>query len=200
MGSTPSSRLKAGFELASSVVNLPATGILLAAELSVLLGATVRAFNAEARIEQERDGDIREAIAGYESGRVIPALAVLFERVEAQRSAAETMTDALVRSDVSVALDEVVSAGSLARRPRLLERRLVARWTALGWALAGIHVSAPLAFYSVLIGTEPGSFTWTVVGRAGLGTAIFAAVLAAVLLRIANRSLSRAIREGRNAA
>lgn len=166
----------------------------------MFFGATARSFTAQARLDRERDGDIRAAVAGYEAGEVVPALAALIEQVDALRSPGEALVNTLSRADVDTMLGEAVTASIRSRTPRARERALVHRWTALGVCLLVAQLAAPIALYNVL--TEGYNLPDTVVLIAATSAVftIAAAVTAAILVALGELSLARAIREGKDAA
>lgn len=182
------------------MANWPAIGILTAAEVAVFLGATKGCFTAQARIDRERDSDIRAAVAGYEAGEVVPALAALIEQVESLRAPGEALVDTVNRADVDAMLREAVTASIRSRTPRERERALVHRYTALGVSLLVAHLAAPIALYNVL--TEGYNLPNTAVLVAST-SAVFtlgAAAAAASFVGLGERALTRAIRGGKDAA
>lgn len=182
------------------MANWPAIAILSTAEAAVFFGATARSFTAQARLDRERDNDIRAAIAGYEAGEVVPALAALIEEVETLRAPGEALVDTLNRADVDIMLGEAVKASVRSRTPRARERALVHRYTGLAVSLLVAQLAAPVALYNVL--TEGYNLPKTAVLIAAT-SAVFtlaAAVAAAILVVFGERALTRAIREGKDAA
>jgi hypothetical protein len=111
--------------------------------VTVFLGATVKALNAESRLDRERDDDIRAAVAGYESGLVQPALARLVEEVIAVKRPGETVSDAMSRADVNSRFVAAVNASVRSQSPRAWQSALVHRYTRLGACLTVMHVAGP---------------------------------------------------------
>jgi hypothetical protein len=180
--------------------NWAAIGIVAGAELTVLFAGTLRCFTARARLDRDRDSDIRGAIAGYEAGQVIPALAELVSNVIEVKGEDETLEEALGRADTGGAFDRAVDAAIRSRIPRNREKALIQRYTALGVSLVACHLAGPIALYSWL--TAGYNLPRTAVTAA---IAIFAVGAAAVLLLavavgLGEAALARAIREGKDAA
>lgn len=182
------------------MANWPAIGILSAAEVAVFFAATARSFTAQARIDRERDNDIRAAVAGYESGEVVPALATLIEEVQALQAPGEALADTLNRADLDDMFGASVHASIRSQTPRERERALVHRYTGLGASLLIAQLAAPVALYNVL--TEGYNLPDTVVLIAATSFVFTAgaAVAAAVLVALGELTLARAIREGKDAA
>src|SRR5690348_16579605 len=107
------------------MTNWPVIGVIAGAEVAVLFGGTIRCFSAKGRLSRERDSDIRAAIAGFEAGRIIPALVALVEEVIAVRRDDEATADALNRADTDAAFNVAVAASVKSQSPRGLEHKLV---------------------------------------------------------------------------
>lgn len=182
------------------MANGPAIGILSAAELAVILGPVVQAFTAEARLTRDRGDAVRQATAGFESGRVIPAVAELFREVEERRTEIGTLEDALSRGDLSLNLSNVLEAGAAAGRPSRLLRRTIQGWTVLAWSLIASLGLAWVALWSLLAEREVGPAIIAPASRFALAGGLAVSLGAAFAVRNFNRSLERSIREGRDAA
>src|SRR5712692_6120278 len=129
----------------------PAIAIVAAAEVTVFFAATVRAFTARARIDRERDGDIRAAIAGYEVGKVIPALTDLVGEVIDVRREGESIAEALNRAEgTDRKFAAAVSASIESQSPRARERALVQRHLGCGICLVAGQVAGPVALYNTV--------------------------------------------------
>jgi len=113
-----------------------------------LAGLSWTAFNAEARSEKDRDSDIRDAMAGYDSGKVVPAVAQLIETVLAVRRPDEPIQNALDRADTSGPLKEVVAAATVLGSPREIEERLLKTWTSVGASTVGVQLSGPVVLFN----------------------------------------------------
>jgi hypothetical protein len=179
-----------------------AYGLLLAvlAVEATLSGLTWAAFNAESRLEEDRDGDIRDAISGFESGRVVPAIAALIEVVLVVRRPREPVRDALDRVDTREALRAVVAAATASSKPRELEGRLVKAWTVVGLATLLVQVSGPVLLCNHIADARllpriVGTIS-EVLGISGL--AILLTTI--VIVRQLSRGLARAIKTGKDAA
>lgn len=173
---------------------------ILAVELT-LSGLTWRGFNAESRLERDRDSDIRDAEAGYESGRVLLAVTNLIEAVLAnRRHEGESVRDALDRSDASGQLQEVIDAAALRAKPRDIEERLVRIWTVVAIATLSVQLSGPIMLLNATAGRDLLSDTVQTV--AGVVMIASIAILAVTLCacRQLDRALSRSIRSGKDAA
>ena len=178
----------------------PGLGILAGAEITVFFAATVKAFSAQARISREHDNDIRAAIAGYEAGRVIPALAKLVEDVAKTKRQDESFADALNRADVGELFGGAVEASVLSKLPRARETNLVHRYTALGGCLLGCQLAGPVALYNILTSGYNLSHTVVIVATVIFSFAFVGALALAVAVGLAERRLARVIREGKDAA
>jgi hypothetical protein len=171
-----------------------------AAEVAVFFGATVKALNAESRIDKERDDDIRAAVAGYESGLVQPALTRLVEQVIDVRRPGESVADALSREDVNRHFVAAVDASVRSRTPRARQVSLVHRNNWLALFLVTIQVAAPLALYNVLTGGYNLPQLAVVVAAALFCVGATGALAAATMVRMGENALAKAIREGKDAA
>jgi hypothetical protein len=182
------------------MTNWPVIGIVAGAEIAVFFGATVRSFSAKGRLDRERDNDIRAAIAGYETGQIIPALVDLVESVIAVRGSGESTADALSRADTDAALNAAVDASVKSRSPRAWEQKLVSRYTALGISLVVCHIAAPVSLYNVL--TDGYSLPQTAVIVAGVIFVVGAiiALWLGALAAVGEATLAGVIREGKDAA
>jgi hypothetical protein len=168
---------------------------------ATLCGLTWAAFNAEARSHKDRDSDIRDAAAGYASGLVVPAIARLIDAVlDVRRSPDEPIQAALDRADTSEALKEVVSAATASSSPRQLEERLVRAWTVVGGASVLIQLSGPVLLLNQIANDELTSNTVQTISGAALSGAAAVLIVAIVVVRQLARSLTRAIRAGKDAA
>jgi hypothetical protein len=160
----------------------------------------MKAFNAESRLDRERDDDVRAAVAGYESGLVQPALARLIDEVIAVKRPSETVADAMSRADVNTHFVAAVAASVRSQSPRARQSVLVHRYTRLGTCLALMHVAGPVAIYNIV--TTGYNLPHLVVAIAavafGLGTA--GALVTATMVRMGEIALARAIGEGKDAA
>ena len=182
------------------VTNWAPIGIIIGAEIAVLLGATLRCFTARARLDQNRDSDIRGAVAGYEAGQVIPALADLVTNVLEVKAENETVEQALDRADTSEGFDRAVDAAIRSRLPRARERTLIHRYTALGICLIACHVSGPAALYNVLTAGYNLPPNAAIVAAVVFSIGAIGALALAVLVGFGEAGLARAIREGKDAA
>lgn len=172
---------------------------MLAAE-ATLSRLTWIGFTAESRSESDRGSDIQDARAGYDAGRVVPAVLKLIEEVIAVRRGEEPIQAALDRADTSALLDDVIAAGSASGKLLDLQQRLVRAWTVAAGANVLVQVAIPVLFLNACAGTHWISHTGQIVSGAALsgGGAILLVSLAVV--RQFDRSLARAIREGKDAA
>jgi hypothetical protein len=185
---------------------VPPAGVAYALLLAVLAveatlsGLTWTAFNAESRLEKDRDRDIRDAVSGFESGLVVPAVAALIEVVLYVRRAREPVRDALERVDTRAALAAVVSASTASSRPRDLEGRLVKAWTVVGLATLLVQLSGPVLLCNHIANRRILSDTvGTIAGVLGIsGMAIL--LTAIVIVRQLSRGLARVIKAGKDAA
>lgn len=182
------------------VATWPAIAIVAAAEVTVFLGATVRAFNAESRLDRERDDDIRAAVAGYESGLVQPALARLIEEVIAVKRPRETVSDAMSRADVNTHFVAAVDASVRSQSPRARQSALVHRYTRLGICLTFMHVAGPAAIYNVVTGGYNLPHLVVVIAAVVFCLATAAALVAVTMVRMGENALAKAIGEGKDAA
>jgi hypothetical protein len=171
-----------------------------AAEVAVFFGATVKAFNAESRIDKERDDDIRAAVAGYESGVVQPALTKLVEQVIEVRRPGESVADALSREDVNRHLVAAVDASVRSRTPRARQASLVHRNNWLAFCLVAVHVAAPIGLYNVLTGGYNLPHLVVVVAAVMFCLGATGALVAATMVRMGERALAKAVGEGKDAA
>lgn len=170
------------------------------AEVAVLFAATVRCFSAKGRLDRERDGDIRAAIAGYETGKIIPALADLVDAVIAVRRVDESTADALTRADTDAAFNAAVDASVKSQSPRAWEQRLVYRYTALGTCLVACHVAGPAALYNMLTDGYNLPRTAVVVAAVIFSVGAIGALALGGLVALGEAALARVIREGKDAA
>jgi hypothetical protein len=179
----------------------PAIGIVAGAEIAVLLGPTARAFTAKARIDRERDGDIRAAIAGYEAGTLIPALADLVSEVIEVRRPEESIADALNRAEgTGRKFKAAVDASITSQSPRAKETALVHRYLGLGLCLVAAHISGPAALYNVVTSGYNVPHTAVVVATVIFSLGIAGALVFGVLTALGELALTRVIREGKDAA
>jgi hypothetical protein len=179
----------------------PAIAIVAAAEVTVFFAATVRAFSARARIDRERDGDIRAAIAGYEAGQVIPALADLVGEVIAVRREDEPIAEALNRSEsTNEKFAAAVSASIRSQSPRARERGLVQRHLGCGVCLVAAQVAGPVALYNSVTGGYDLSHTIVTVAIVIFSIGALGALAFGILVARADNALMRVIREGKDAA
>ncbi|HZQ80746.1 MAG TPA: hypothetical protein VFB25_02085 [Gaiellaceae bacterium] len=178
----------------------PAIGIVAAAEAAVFFGATVKAFNAESRIDRERDDDIRAAVAGYESGLVLPALTRLVEQVIEVRRPGESVEDALSREDVNRHFVAAVDASVRSRTPRERQAALVHRNNWLTICLVAMHVAGPLSLYNVLTGGYNLPHLVVVVAAVVFCLGTTGALVTATMVSMGERALAKAIGEGKDAA
>jgi hypothetical protein len=203
------------------VTNWTGIAIVAAAELTVLFAATVRCFTAKGRLDRERDGDIRSAIAGYEAGQVIPALTDVIVRAvseamrrrptladdlqtqsdpEAQAPFRNAVRDALATVDTDVDFGEAVDASIRSRTPRRMEKALVYRYTALGFFLIACHLAGPAALYNVLTGGYNLPDIAIIVATVIFSLGVIGALVLAILVAVGDAALTKAIREGKDAA
>jgi hypothetical protein len=177
-------------------------GLLLSviAVEATLSGLTWASFNAESRLEKDRDRDVREATAGYQSGRVIPALATLIEEVMALRRDDEELRDTLARADTSLGLSDVVTASTASSAPRDLEGRLVKAWTTTGVACLVVQLSGPVLLLNHIANRDLLSDTLQTAALVTFIAAIAILGTALVFVRQLSRALTRAIRSGKDAA
>jgi hypothetical protein len=179
----------------------PAIGIVAGAEVAVFLGPTIRSFTAQARIDRERDGDIRAAIAGYETGLVIPALADLVEEVNEVRREDESISDALNRAEGTARkFEAAVDASIRSQSPRTWERSLVHRHLGCGACLLAAQIAGPVALYNVVTDGYNLSQTIVIVATVIFSIGVLGALALAILVVLGDNALTRAIREGRDAA
>lgn len=167
------------------------------ATLSVLTWA---AFNAEARLQKDHYSDIRDAMAGYGSGMVIPAVASLIEAVLDVRRVDEPILDSLDRADTSEALQAVVEAATVSGSPRAIELGLVRAWTVLAVASLLVQITGLTLLLNAVANrhlTGHPVRTVCVVLLSGSGAILIGS---AIIVRHRTRSLSRAIRAGQDAA
>jgi hypothetical protein len=203
------------------VTNWTGIAIVAAAELTVLFAATVRCFSAKGRLDRERDGDIRSAIAGYEAGHVIPALTDVIVRAVTETirrtatladdlhkpsdsDAAERfragITDALATADTDVNFQAAVDASIMSRTPRAMEKTLVYRYTTLGVFLVACHLAGPAALYNVLTSGYNLPHTAVIVATVIFSLGLIGIIVLAILVATGEVALARAIREGKDAA
>lgn len=175
-------------------------GIVVAANVALFLGATVKAFTARARINRERDNDIRAAIAGYEAGEVIPALAAVVDEVDETRRAGESTADALFRADYGGLFSRAVEASIRSRSPRIRETALVHRYTTLGICLVAAHLTCFAALYNALTSGYNLPHTMVTVAFVVFAFALAGAVAAAILVARGENALARVIKDGKDAA
>jgi hypothetical protein len=166
----------------------------------VFLGATVKAFNAESRLDRERDDDIRAAVAGYESGLVQPALSRLVEEVIAVKRPGESVADAMSRADVNTHFVAAVDASVRSQSPRAWQSALVHRYTSLGICLAFMHVAGPVAIYNVVTGGYNLPHLVVVIAAVVFCLATAGALVAATMVRVGENALAKTIAEGKDAA
>lgn len=171
----------------------------IAAE-ATLSALTWAAFNAEARLQKDRDTDVRDAIAGYDSGRVVPALATLIEAVLAVRRPEEPIRDALDRADISGPLDAMKDAAAASRSPREIESRAVRIWNVAGSSCVGVQLSAPILLTNAIAGEDVMSQTVQTIAGIVLSGSTAILVVAMIFVRQLTRALTRAIRDGKDAA
>jgi hypothetical protein len=171
---------------------------LVAAEFTLSL-LTWSAFNAESRIEKDRDRDIRDAMAGYSSGRVIPALADLIDNVLDVRRPDESIRDALTRHDTSAALDQVVEAAATSKSPRTLESSLVRMWTCTGCSNVVVQVAAPLLLLNAILNDDVLSRTLQTVSGVALVAGMTITIVSLIAVRQLSQALTRATRAGKDA-
>jgi hypothetical protein len=168
---------------------------------ATLSGLAWTAFNAEARSQKDRDSDIRDAQAGYDSGLVIPAVAHLIEAVlQVRRSDDEPIQTALDRADTSRDLREVVTAATAASSPRQIEERLIRAWTFVGGATISVQLCGPVLLLNHIADKDLTSNTIQTIAGVGLSGGVAVLVVAMVVVRQLARSLTRAIRAGKDAA
>jgi hypothetical protein len=182
------------------VTNWPVIGIVAGAEVALLLGATVRCFSAKGRLDRERDSDIRSAIAGYETGKIIPALVDLVEAVIAVRRPDESTADALNRADTDAAFNAAVDASVKSRSPRAWEQRLVYRYTGLGASLVACHLAGPAALYNMLTDGYNLPRIAVIVAAVIFSVGAMGALSLTGLVGLGEAALASAIREGKDAA
>ena len=178
----------------------PAIGIVAAIELAVTLGPTLRSFSAQDRIDRERDDDIRAAIAGYEAGLVIPALADLVSEVDDIRGEGEPISEALSRAEAARKFEAAVQASIKSQSPRTKERSLVHRHLACGVCLVTAQIAGPVALYSTVTDGYNVSHTLVVVATVIFAIAALGALLLGILVVLGQNALMRVIREGRSVA
>jgi hypothetical protein len=168
--------------------------------VTVFLGATVKAFTAESRLDRERDDDIRAAVAGYESGLVQPALARLVEEVIEVKRTRETVADAMSRADVNTHFVAAVVASVRSQSPRARQSALVHRYSRLGICLAFMQVAGPVAIYNVVTGGYNLPHLVVVIAAVVFCLATAAALVAGTMVRMGENALAKAIGEGKDAA
>lgn len=157
-------------------------------------------FNAEARIQKDRDKDIRDASAGFESGKIVPAAAALIEAVLSVRRRGEPVRDALERADTSAELDALVTSATARGGLRDYESRLVRAWTVVGGATLGLQITGLALMINPIADQDLLSGTVTTIAIVGVSAASAVLVAALILVRYFNRLLTRAIRDGKDAA
>jgi hypothetical protein len=186
------------------VTNWAAIGIIAGAELTVLFAGTLRCFTARARLDRDRDSDIRGAIAGYEAGQVVPALAALVSNVNEVKaddvSIEQTVEETLERADTAEAFQRAVDAAIMSRLPRARERTLIHRYTALGVCLIACHLAGPAALYNVLTAGYNLPSNAVIVATVIFSIGAMGMLALAVLVGLGEARLARAIREGKDAA
>ncbi len=179
----------------------PAIGIIAAAEIAVFFGPTIRSFTARTRIDRERDGDIRAAVAGYETGQVIPALAALVEEVIDVRRANESIIDALNRAESTAKkFAAAVSASIHSQSPRAKERTLVQRHIGCGVCLVAAQVAGPVAIYNSVTAGYNLPHNIVIIATVIFAIGTIGALVLGILVVLGDIALMRAIREGRDAA
>jgi|SRR5581483_5548068 len=179
----------------------PAIGIIAGAEVAVFLGPTMRSFTAQARIDRERDADIRTAIAGYEAGLVIPALADLVEEVVEVRRDDEPIAEALARAEgMTKKFGAAVDASIKSRLPRDRERSLVKRHLACGVCLLAAQIAGPVAIYNSVTDGYNLSHTLVIVAAVIFAIGVLCSLGLGILVVHGGNALMRAIREGKDAA
>lgn len=167
----------------------------------MFFGGTVRAFTAQARIDRERDSDIRAAIAGYETGEVIPALASIVSEVIEVKRDDETVADALNRAEGTNQKFAVAVVASIkSQSPRVKQRVLVHRYIALGAALLASQVAGPAALYNVMTGGYNLPRTVVIVATVIFSLGIIGSGALAILVALGEAALAKVIREGKDAA
>ena len=179
----------------------PVIAIVVAAELAVFFGATVRSFTAQARIDRERDGDIRAAIAGYEAGLVIPALAELVGEVVEVRREDESIAEALNRAKgTATKFQAAVGASIQSQSPRAKERALAHRHLGCGLCLAAAQIAGPVAVYNIVTGGYNLPDTAVIVAAVIFAIGAAGALILGILAALGDVALTRVIREGKDAA
>jgi hypothetical protein len=173
------------------------TTIALEATLTALSWA---GFNAEARSQKDRDSDIRDAEAGYDSGKVVPAAARLVEAVLAVRRPDEPIDQALHRADTSRPLRDVVDAATALASPREIEGRLLKAWTSVGVSTVTAQLAGPVLLYNEIFDSNLMSDSTQTIAGVVLSGAAAILVVSIVFVRQFSRALSRAIRAGKDAA
>jgi hypothetical protein len=174
--------------------------IVSAIEVGVTLGPTFRAFSAQDRIDRERDDDIRTAIAGYEAGLVIPALADLVSEINDVRREDEPISEALARAEAARKLGPAVDASIRSQSPRARQRTLVHRHLACGACLVTAQVAGPVALYSTVTDGYNLPHNLVIVATVIFAIAALGALLVGILVVLGQNALMRAIRDGRDAA
>lgn len=179
----------------------PAIGIVAAVEVTVFFAATIRSFTARARIDRERDGDIRAAVAGYEAGLVIPALAELVSEVIDVRRDDESVAEALNRAEGSATkFQAAVRASIKSQSPRAKERALVHRYFGCGVCLLAAHIAGPIALFNIVTGGYNLPDTVVIVAAVIFAIGVVGALILGVLVALGDSALTRVIREGKDAA
>jgi hypothetical protein len=168
--------------------------------VAVFLGATVKAFTAESRLDRERDDDIRAAVAGYESGLVQPALVRLVDEVIAVKRPKESVADAMSRADVNTHFVAAVAASVQSQSPRARQSTLVHRYTRLGVCLAIMQVAGPVAIYNIVTGGYNLPHLAVVIAAVLFGLVTVGALVAATMVRMGENALAKAIAGGKDAA
>lgn len=167
---------------------------------ATLTGLSWAGFNAEARSQKDRDSDIRDAEAGYDSGKVVPAAARLVEAVLAVRRPDEPIDQALHRADTSRPLRDVVDAATALASSREIEGRLLKAWTSVGVSTVIVQLAGPVLLYNEIFDSNLISNSTQTIAGVVLSGAAAILVVSIVLVRQFSRALSRAIRAGKDAA
>ena len=157
-------------------------------------------FTAEARLAQDHDDPIRDAVAGYGAGEVVPAVAALLDAVLSVRRIDESITDALERADISRQLDDVVVAAARSRSPREIESRLIKGWTALGIASVTVQVAGVVFLLNEMAQRDLLASTERTIALVVLSGSAAVFLAATGIVRQLQRSLARAIRAGKDAS
>ena len=135
------------------MANLPLALGLVAGEITVLLGVTVRAFGAEARLRRDRGDAVKRAKAGRET-MLLERIGQLVEDVRSIKLFLEKYTDALFRADWT---DDVKEIGVLGVGLFAVDRaqaRLILRWRLLALTMVVVHVAAPGFLMNNILGQE----------------------------------------------